>query len=530
MALLGVATLLRLWVIGAGLPLTLHYDEVHYVPKAYVMGSGDLNPHYWFNPPFFTYCLLAVYTGWYAVWSFLGLFQSTLDMKVLFHTDPTSFFILGRLTSLAFGIGTIFLVFKLAQKLYGDGAAFVAATFLSVNTLHTYYSQRAVSDVPSTFLVLAAIYCCDRHLRLAQARWLLLAAFLGGLSISTKYTCGYVVAAIGAALILGLAGEQRRLTLLLSRGWWCFVCGAMGVIAGNPYGLVDPTFLESFIRLKAFYDEAMFIQESATSAFSFYVSSMSAEMGWLIMMFSVLGAVVVFGRRSLTEWVMLAFVVVHFTYMCKQRCFAERFVLPVFPVLAVFAGGALARCCEALGMRGRVRATALVLLACLCVLQPLYVLADQKQALSERDTRTLMSKWVEENIPSGAKLACDILSNYNLSFTDLEVSGKDARIVVQRKLAHHGGKVYDIAEFGVEGIAQNPLSYYKRNGFEYLVLNSVIREAYEKRKDEFPKRLELYRHLEAECELVQEFRSAHGRHRNIEGCLISPTIWIYRLP
>ncbi len=49
---------LRLWGIGQGLPYAYNADEAdHFVPHAIEMFGHDLNPHYFANPPAYTYVL-----------------------------------------------------------------------------------------------------------------------------------------------------------------------------------------------------------------------------------------------------------------------------------------------------------------------------------------------------------------------------------------------------------------------------------------------------------------------------------------
>src|SRR5438309_1559054 len=60
-ALAGVlagALALRLWGVKQGLPYAYNTDEAdHFVPRAVSMFGASLNPHYFQNPPAFTYLL-----------------------------------------------------------------------------------------------------------------------------------------------------------------------------------------------------------------------------------------------------------------------------------------------------------------------------------------------------------------------------------------------------------------------------------------------------------------------------------------
>src|SRR5436305_14429208 len=54
--LLALSLGLRLWGIKQGLPYSYNTDEAtHFVAKALAFSGGDLNPHYFLNPPAYTY-------------------------------------------------------------------------------------------------------------------------------------------------------------------------------------------------------------------------------------------------------------------------------------------------------------------------------------------------------------------------------------------------------------------------------------------------------------------------------------------
>ena len=58
LAVLAGGLALRLWGIRTGLPYVYHADEAdHFVPRAVRMFAHGLNPHYFANPPAFTYVL-----------------------------------------------------------------------------------------------------------------------------------------------------------------------------------------------------------------------------------------------------------------------------------------------------------------------------------------------------------------------------------------------------------------------------------------------------------------------------------------
>src|ERR1041385_2572408 len=65
----------------------------------------------------------------------------------------------GKIIAALFGAGTCLLVYLVTEQLTKDRkAAFWMFVLIAVNPLHIFYSASAMTDVPHTFFVLAALY------------------------------------------------------------------------------------------------------------------------------------------------------------------------------------------------------------------------------------------------------------------------------------------------------------------------------------------------------------------------------------
>src|SRR5205807_5851079 len=97
--LLVAALLLRLWGIKQGLPYSYNVDEAtHFVPRAVAFFSHDLNPHYFLNPPAYSYLLHGVFELWF------GSGDATAR---LFARDPTTVFVVARLVTAILGTAAV---------------------------------------------------------------------------------------------------------------------------------------------------------------------------------------------------------------------------------------------------------------------------------------------------------------------------------------------------------------------------------------------------------------------------------------
>src|SRR5204863_5044224 len=116
LALLLIATfLLRLWGIKQGLPYSYNVDEAtHFVPRAVAFFSHDLNPHYFLNPPAYSYLLYAVFELW---------FGSADAVRTTYTLDPTVVFVVARLVAAGLGTAAVLLTYLAGARLIGRPAA-----------------------------------------------------------------------------------------------------------------------------------------------------------------------------------------------------------------------------------------------------------------------------------------------------------------------------------------------------------------------------------------------------------------------
>ena len=117
-------------------------------------------------------------------------------LKVIFDSYPPGHFWLiggltllvhdvglaGRLLSLLFGIGSLFLVWKLAVMLYGDTAGIFSLAVMCLYTMHIAYSTTSSSEVSYLFFLLASFFMLFSYLRAEPGNlWYLV---FSGLSLS----------------------------------------------------------------------------------------------------------------------------------------------------------------------------------------------------------------------------------------------------------------------------------------------------------------------------------------------------------
>src|SRR5205085_12036916 len=108
--LLLASFLLRLWGVKQGLPYSYNVDEAtHFVPRAVGFFSQSLNPHYFLNPPAYTYLVHIVLELW---------FGSADAVTRTYTSDPTQVFVVARVVAAVLGTAAVWLTYLAASRFF----------------------------------------------------------------------------------------------------------------------------------------------------------------------------------------------------------------------------------------------------------------------------------------------------------------------------------------------------------------------------------------------------------------------------
>jgi hypothetical protein len=349
--LLGAAAL-RLVGVTYGRPFgLLNPDEPNIVPRAWRMvHGGGLDPH-WFDYPSLLMYLLAPFQAWEHHPSYLA----------------------ARLVVVALGVGAVAATWWLGRRAYGPVAGMVAAAVVAVETTEVAYSRMAVTDVPLTLGVAAA-------LALLVSGRIELGGLVVGLATSLKYPGVFLL----VPLVVAGYRAPRRLAIGL-------LVAVVAFFATSPYVLVH--FGEAMgdaYRVQRLARHGWLGFEHDHVAPIAFVDRLWHGLGPALLV-CILGLAVALVRRRRTDLILASFAVVYFIDLCTLGAHFDRYVLPLVPAL-----GALA---------GRLRSLAPVTLLLLVV--PLTWAIRDDRELTKTDTRVVAHAWIERHLPRGARLAAD---------------------------------------------------------------------------------------------------------------------------
>ena len=438
---------MRLVGIQYGLPFgnLLNPDEQSIVPRAWKLVHGGGGDPHWFDYPTLLMYVNAPFQAW--------------------HDEPS--FLTARIVEVVLALAGIAAAWWLGRRAFGTPiAGVVTAAIVAVCTIHVAYSRPAVTDVPLTLGVAAALALMVRG-RLE------LAGIAVGLATGFKYPGVFLL------VPLVVAGWQRWGRLAVA-----FLLAGLAFLASSPFVLVH--------RDQAWH-QARLVQQRAQDGWLGFEHDRAAPIAFVerlwdglgpVLIVCALGLVVALVRRTRTDLILALFVVAYFLDLLTLDAHFDRYVLPLVPPLAALAA--------------RFRSLAPVTLLLLVV--PLTWSIRETKVLTRTDTRVVAHRWVEQNIPRGTRVAVDPSTP---RFTTVDVL----------RLALPGPK----RQFD----ENRNVSRLRREGIRYVIITGSVTDRVLAARSSYPRDAAFYDALAARARLVYHLEPGGER--------AGPWVSIYRL-
>jgi hypothetical protein len=393
---------LHLWGIKQGLPYSYNVDEAtHFVPRAIGFFSHDYNPNYFLNPPGYSYLLHIVFELW---------FGSGDAVSRAYTVDPTQVFVLARVVAAVLGTIAVWLTYLAGERLFGRTVALLGAAIFAVAFLPNFYSHLALNDVPTLAPVALSLYGAAGVLRRGWRRDYVISGVAIGLAAATKYTGGVtIICLLAAAACDGAGGATlvalRRLALALLAALAAFVLA-------NPFSVLDFSAFQAGVATQqslAGGAEPVKVGTTAASGTAYYLWTFTWGLGWAPSLAAVGGAVLLLVRRRLTmALVLLPAPIAYIVFMGDQQRFFGRWLLPIFPIVALLGAYATV---ELVRWIVRTRGVPVLVAAGVAVVamlgQGLATSIHNDVVMSRPDTRNLARQWMVAHVPAGSKVVIE---------------------------------------------------------------------------------------------------------------------------
>jgi hypothetical protein len=391
-----------MWGIKQGLPYSYNVDEAtHFVPRAIAFFSHDLNPQYFLNPPAYSYLLHIVFELW---------FGSGDAVARAYTTNPTEVFLVARVVAAVLGTIAVWLTYLAGERLFGRTVGLLGAAIFGVAFLPIFYSHLALNDVPTLAPVALSLYGSAGVLRRGWRRDYVIAGVGVGLAAATKYTGGITLVCLIAAAACDGAGGAAMVAL--RRTALALLAALIAFVLANPYAVLDFSAFSAGVSSQASAaggGEPAKLGITAGSGTAYYLWTFTWGLGWAPSLAALGGAVLLLVRRRITvALVLLPAPIAFIVFMGDQQRFFGRWLMPIFPIVALLAAYGT---CELVRWVVRTRRVPVVVAGTVAAVvmlgQGVASAVHDDSVLARPDTRNLARQWMVAHVPAGAKVVIE---------------------------------------------------------------------------------------------------------------------------
>lgn len=527
------AFLLRVVGIGYGLPLTVVADETPFTFAALKMLQlktlipalhGDAFQSILPYPPYLSYILLLPFTlilsVQYLLWQGSpALFQANLV------SDLSAYFIAARLLNVLLGTLSVYLIYRVAERLIRSRVAALSAAFLlSTSALHIALSITGRNWIPVSFVFLLVFYILTRQS--SMPRRYLLAFAISGIGMGISSLSAFFCVFIGLYYLLFDARSWKGVPRdLPSLGLGALIFAALAVLPSLLYQSGN-----AFLGAVTLFEQKSLgeLLQSPWSALSLIVFSEPVLSGVFLLGLGMLFFSYKRLAALIAAWALFYIALFYFLFR-----FDARFLVPLLPLFALAGGYAIA---QVWNQRTKFLVPIVLALS--------LVVAFQVSLLAlQGDTRDHAREWVLTGLDASDKIlvfsSAMHIPTQKAAVAELRAidattirSIDEADEVIDRKNAPYA--LNNLTSIGNLEFVANLPTYARQRGYTHLLVEprSLVM---------FPEMAEAFATITNDAEIVQEFKGL-GDSTSIfnsaflepfpvffSGKTFGPDILIYRL-
>jgi hypothetical protein len=401
-AILAIAIGLRVYGLRYGLPAVYNPDEVAIMSRALAFAKRDLNPHNFVYPSFYFYLLFAWEGLTMAAAVAAREVQSLAAFQREFFLDPTRVFVAGRVLTAILGTATVLATGALTSRVAGPTAGLVAALVLAVSPLHVLNSHYVKHDVPVTLLIVLACLAYEElwhepRIDRDSTKWVIIAGAVTGLAFSTHYYTIFLAVPLAWSAARPAYSTRDAMRRIAIAG----IVSGIVFFLGSPFILAEPAIAlrDMQANRRIVLDRAAGELGYVASASRYVILLLRDAVGIPAAVLALVGLGYGLRRQPITTLRLVAFPMLFLLFVFSTYP-ASRYLVPLTPFLALFAGVAVAEW----GKRGSALRPLAIAAVVICAGVAALECVRTDRFIRQADTRTLAREFIEREVPPGSTI------------------------------------------------------------------------------------------------------------------------------
>lgn len=491
------------WGLTGDCPNLPEGDESMVVSAALGMVQrGDFDPRYLGHPASTIIYPLCFYYHFLNSTYFHGILADpSLNLDNTMFDNVFLLCYLPRYLNVLMIVGSIPVLYKIGREVFGRNAALMGIWMFPISQLLMIWGQVLRSDVSALFYSLLAIYFCIRSYKEPSYKFQTLTGVFIGLAVSSRWPS---LALLSVYAMTNAALIWKNRTLTKERLGSLALAGYGLVIAGITFALTTPyVFITPEILMHDLAEEKAAHGLGCDGLppwgnFIWYIKeAIPREVHLPQAILAAVGIAIGIWKRNYLSIALAVYTLAILTGTSLHLFHTDKWLLPILPVLALFAGQTL----SVLGtylhelfwtkMKDR---TATILCTIIAVLVIGNIEYDPFIAVCTQNTHKMMAstdsqfyEWTFANIPKGTKIC----------FVGVWDGGHAERYQLINVID-------DPSYFDRKKKYVSPFDIYNQ-GYKYFVWNSYHCPLYLREPQRYPRECKFFKELFDNTELVKEF-------------------------
>lgn len=459
--------------------MIIHPDEPKIANCAInILKTKDLNPHLFLYPSLYVYMQTILYGAILSIGKFLGIFKTSSEIEI------TTLYFWGRMLTIIFSVGTIYLVYLIGSRLFNRAVAIISILFVSFSFLHISQSFFITTDSPMTFWVILSLFTSGLiYTDGPKLKYYLLNGVFAGLAIGTKYNAIFcVLPMIYAHLYQASFSPKKIIDKKLLSG--LFIIPFVFVFT-TPFSVIDYKTFIWFLQYQKRAYSGHYGYESDVVSYGRYFMSLRNKYGIIQLILTGVGILILWIRDKRKVFFLLCFPLSYYLFMGGYRVYFDRNMVVLVPFLALFSGYSVFIILDYLKKGHRVvnfKKYRYLIFVPLIILTGFAIYNQTHKALryiwkkTLPNTRWVSKIWIEKNIPDGAKIGRE---HYTPPIDT---------------------KKYKVTYLGLFGLMRKEIK-----DFDYIIASGRDYNRFFRDEERYPYEAQKYKEIFSKYKLIKEF-------------------------